>query len=105
VNEFVTSLKSLEVGPLIAAFRERLTEIAYGELERHRRRLGHLTADQEKALKHMLDGIVNKFAHPAIAKFHQAARSDSPSPENLDVVDIWSEAFELKEKGEMKRET
>lgn len=102
VNEFMKSLRSLEIGPLIAAFRHRLQDIAYGEFQRHRRRLGTLTPEQEKVIQHMLDSIVNKFAHPAITKFHQIARGDSSSLD-LTFLAFWDEAFRLGDKAESRR--
>lgn len=102
VTEFMKSLRSLEVGPLIAAFRHRLQDIAYGEFQRHRRRLGTLTPEQEKVIKHMLDSIVNKFAHPAITKFHQIARGDSSDLDPA-LLAFWHEAFRLGEKVESAR--
>lgn len=94
VEEFLKSLRDLEVGPLIAAFRRRLQEIAYGELERHRRYLGSLTPEQERALRHLLDGIINKFAHPAIAHLHRAAREGARWSEEVNLLQLWSDFFE-----------
>jgi glutamyl-tRNA reductase len=91
VEEFMASLRRLEIGPLIAAFRRRLEEIAYGELERHRRYLGPLTPEQERALRHLLEGIINKFAHPAIARLHRAAREGAVRPEELSVLRLWED--------------
>ncbi len=98
VEEFMTSLRRLEIGPLIAAFRRRLEEIAYGELERHRRYLGPLTPEQERALRHLLEGIVNKFAHPAIARLHQAAREGTLRPEELSLLELWGDIVEARER-------
>jgi glutamyl-tRNA reductase len=98
VEAFMKSLRSLEIGPVIAAFRRRLEEIAYGELERHRRYLGTLTPEQERALRHLLESIINKFAHPAIARLHQAARDDARRPEELSVVELWTDILETQER-------
>ncbi len=99
VTGFMKSLRSLEVGPLIAAFRHRLQDIAYGEFQRHRRRLGSLTPEQERVIKHMLDSIVNKVAHPAITKLHQIARED-PEGHDLAFLAFWDDAFRLGEKAD-----
>jgi len=98
VEEFMASLRRLEVGPLIAAFRRRLEEIAYGELERHRRYLGPLTPEQERALRHLLEGIVNKFAHPAIARLHQAAREGTLRSEELNLLELWGDIVDARER-------
>ncbi|MCS6816041.1 MAG: glutamyl-tRNA reductase [Blastocatellia bacterium] len=98
VEEFLTSLRRLEVGPLIAAFRRRLEEIAYGELERHRPYLGRLTPEQERALRHLLDGIINKFAHPAISRLHQAAREGALRPEELSFLKLWEDIVDAQER-------
>ncbi len=98
VEAFMKSLRSLEIGPVIAAFRRRLQEIAYGELERHRRYLGALTPEQERALRHLLESIINKFAHPAIARLHQAARDDAQRPEELSVLELWRDILDAQER-------
>ncbi len=98
VEAFMKSLRSLEIGPVIAAFRRRLQEIAYGELERHRRYLGALTPEQERALRHLLESIINKFAHPAIARLHRAARDDARRPEELSVLELWSDILDAQER-------
>jgi len=98
VEECLASLRRMEVGPVIAAFRRRLEEIAYSELERHRRYLGPLTPEQERALHHLLEGIINKFAHPAIARLHQAAREGTVRPEELSFLELWGDVVEARER-------
>jgi|DewCreStandDraft_2_1066082.scaffolds.fasta_scaffold00770_16 glutamyl-tRNA reductase len=97
VEAFMKALRSLEIGPVIAAFRRRLEEIAYGELERHRRYLGALTPEQERALHHLLEGIINKLAHPAIARLHHAAREGLRHPEDVSFLELWRDVLAARD--------
>jgi len=75
---FMTEADRLDIGPTVAALRERLTDICAAEFERHRKRLGPLTPEQEAAMRQfLLEGIVNKTLHPLILGLREAARQGS----------------------------
>jgi glutamyl-tRNA reductase len=79
VKEFLGWHKSLEVVPLLVELRRRADEIRRAELDKVRKRLGSLTAEQEEALEAATTAIVNKLLHAPtvhlkdIAKNGQAA--------------------------------
>lgn len=56
------------VAPLVAALRQRSEAIRTAELERHRRRLGHLDESQQRAVESLTRAIVAKVLHdPTVA--------------------------------------
>jgi glutamyl-tRNA reductase len=66
VMQFHQSLRVMDIGPEIGAFKEKLQDMARAELERHRKRLGALTAEQETAIDALLLSTVNKISHPVL---------------------------------------
>jgi glutamyl-tRNA reductase len=92
VMQFQQALRSLDIGPTVAALRERLHEIAREEMKRQRTRLGALTPEQERAVESLLAATVNKIAHPVISRLrslHDAGHQDD--------VQAWRESFKLDE--------
>ena len=51
IMQFQQTLRVLDIGPTIGALRNKLQDIAKGELTRQRNRLGPLTAEQETAIE------------------------------------------------------
>lgn len=75
---FLTSFDRPDIGPTVAALKERLTDLCEAEFERHRKRLGTLTPEQEVAVRRfLLEGIVNKMLHPLILGLREAAQRGS----------------------------
>ncbi|OYT70499.1 MAG: glutamyl-tRNA reductase [Chloracidobacterium sp. CP2_5A] len=75
---FLAAFDRPDIGPTIAALKERLTDICAAEFERHRKRLGALTPEQEAAIRDfLLEGIVNKTLHPLILGLREAAQQGS----------------------------
>src|SRR5215813_12285998 len=66
VMQFHQSLRVMDIGPNIGAFKEKLHDLARAELERHRKRLGPLNAEQEVAIEALLVSTVNKISHPVL---------------------------------------
>jgi len=66
VMQFHQSLRVMDIGPNIGAFKEKLHDLARAELERHRKRLGPLNAEQEAAIEALLVSTVNKISHPVL---------------------------------------
>jgi glutamyl-tRNA reductase len=73
VVRFREVLQALKLGPAIARLRERMSEIAYEELARHRSQLGTLSLEQESALEDLLLSTVKKVAHPIITQMRRDA--------------------------------
>jgi len=75
---FMTEADRLDIGPTVAALKERLTDICNAEYERQRKRLGSLTPEQEAAIRQfLLESIVNKMLHPLILGLREAAKQGS----------------------------
>jgi glutamyl-tRNA reductase len=88
--QFQQALRQLDIGPTVAALRERLHEIARDEFKRQRSRLGTLTPEQERAVEGLLASTVNKIAHPVITRLrrsHETGEEES--------VRAWRESFKL----------
>ncbi|HEX8160560.1 MAG TPA: glutamyl-tRNA reductase [Pyrinomonadaceae bacterium] len=92
VMQFQQALRQLDLGPTVAALRERLHEIAREEFKRQRARLGQLTPEQEHAVESLLASTVNKIAHPVITRLRRS--HETGEDEN---VRAWRESFKLDE--------
>ncbi len=75
---FVAALAEGDINAVIGAFRQQVSEMAFAELERSRKRLGDLSADQEEALRVMINSIINKFTHPVIRQLRESEDGHSP---------------------------
>ena len=75
VREFLEWQKSLDVVPLLVELRQRADEIRRRELDRARRRLGPLSAEQEAALEAATTAIVNKLLHSPTVQLKEIARN------------------------------
>ena len=75
VREFLDWQKSLDVVPLLVELRRRADEVRHAELDRARRRLGPLTAEQEAALEAATAAIVNQLLHPPTVLLKEIARN------------------------------
>ena len=92
VMQFQESLRSLDLGPTVAALRHKFDEIARGEIKRQRGRLGELTPEQERAVENLVTSVVNKISHPVINRLRRS--QETGSEENLQA---WREVFGLEE--------
>jgi glutamyl-tRNA reductase len=92
VMQFQQALRSLDLGPTVAALRQKLEEIARAELKRQRGRLGELTPEQERAVEALLLSTVNKISHPIINRLRRS--HDTGEEEN---VKAWRNTFGIEE--------
>ncbi|HLL77361.1 MAG TPA: glutamyl-tRNA reductase [Pyrinomonadaceae bacterium] len=92
VMQFQEALRSLDLGPTVAALRGKLDEIARAELRRQRNRLGDLTPEQERAVESLLTSVVNKISHPVISRLRRS--HDTGDAEN---VQAWRDIFGLED--------
>jgi glutamyl-tRNA reductase len=92
VMQFQQALRSLDLGPTVAALRHKLEEIARTEFARQRGRLGELTPEQERAVEALLMSTVNKISHPIINRLRRS--HDTGEEENLKA---WRNTFGLEE--------
>src|SRR6266850_8452576 len=92
IMQFQQTLRVLDIGPTIGALRNKLQDIAKGELSRQRNRLGPLTAEQETAIEALLVSTVNKISHPLLS--HMRRSFDSSDAE---AIQAWRDIFGLEE--------
>jgi glutamyl-tRNA reductase len=92
VMQFQQALRAMDIGPTIGAVRQKLQELARGEMERQRSRLGSLTPEQETAIEALLMATVNKISHPVL---NQLRRSYETS--DSDAVQALRDIFGLEE--------
>jgi glutamyl-tRNA reductase len=92
VMQFQQALRAMDIGPTIGALRQKLQELARGEMERQRNRLGSLTPEQETAIEALLMATVNKISHPVL---NQLRRSYETS--DSDAVQALRDIFGLEE--------
>jgi glutamyl-tRNA reductase len=81
VAEFLAWRRSLDAVPLLVELRRRGDEIRKAELQKARRRLGPLSAEQEEALEAATAAIVNKLLHPPTVLLKELARNGNASAE------------------------
>lgn len=80
VDEFLSHLRALDIGPSVTEVKQMLSEIALRELRRNRKHLGGITSDQEAAIRDVLiPALVNKLSHPIIVHLRAAARDGDRS--------------------------
>jgi glutamyl-tRNA reductase len=85
VREFLDWQKAREVVPLLNELRRRAEEIRRHELEKAKRRIGPLTAEQDEAIEAATTAIVNKLLHSPTVHLKEAAR-ESDAPEQLSLI-------------------
>jgi glutamyl-tRNA reductase len=76
-EQFFRALAEGDLNAVIGAFRRQVSEMAFSELERSRKRLGALSEDQEQALRVMINAIVNKFTKPVINQLRESENGHS----------------------------
>ncbi len=77
--------KAQDVVPLVVALRQRADAIRREEIERARKQLGPLSAEQERALDAATTAIVNKLLHPPTAHLKEVAKNGR-APEVMELV-------------------
>ena len=75
VVAYLDAGRSRRAVPLLVALRERAEDIRRGEIEKARRRMGPLTAEQERALDSATAAIVNKLLHTPTVCLKEMARA------------------------------
>lgn len=86
-ERFLRAMSEGDVNSVIGAFRQQAISIALAELERSRKRLGTLNAEQEEALRLMVNSIVNKFTQPVIKQLRESEDGHSP------YLSAWSDLY------------
>jgi glutamyl-tRNA reductase len=85
VREFLDWQKAREAVPLLNELRRRAEEIRRHELDKAKRRIAPLTAEQDEAIEAATTAIVNKLLHSPTVHLKEAAR-DTDAPEQLSLI-------------------
>jgi glutamyl-tRNA reductase len=91
VERMAARLMVQAVAPTILSLQGQLEQIRGAELEKAKRKLGPLTAEQEQALETLTRGIVNKIAHGPISEL----RRHAGRPEGVHIIDAIRKVFHL----------
>jgi glutamyl-tRNA reductase len=92
VEAFCRKMQSREVVPTIVQLREGLEKLRREEIERNRRYLKDLSAEQQEAIDHITKSVVNKILHTPIEELKKMAHDPSGS----DFADIVRRIFNIK---------
>jgi glutamyl-tRNA reductase len=92
VHAFCTRMQSREVVPTIVQLRDTLDKIRREEIERNRKHLKDLTADQQAAIDQITQSLVNKILHHPIAHLKETAHD----PRSSDTADLIRKLFNIK---------
>jgi glutamyl-tRNA reductase len=79
VERFHQRQRTVNAAPAIVALQKKAEEMRIAEIERIHSRLGSLTQEQLVAVEALTRGLVNKFLHPPMQAFKQAARDGDES--------------------------
>jgi glutamyl-tRNA reductase len=74
VERFHQRQRTVSAAPAIVALQRKAEEMRVAEMQRIHSRLGALTPEQLAAVEALTRGLVNKFLHPPMQAFKQAAR-------------------------------
>lgn len=86
-ERFLISHAEGDLNAVIGALRKQAAEMAFAELERSRKRLGHLDHDQEEALQTLVNAIVNRFTQPMIRKLRESEDGHSS------ILEAWKDFY------------
>ena len=92
-------LVTLDVVPTIKMFREKVLEMANGELQKGLGQLGELTAKQERVVRSLVNSLAYKILHQPTVMLKQKAKEGAAS---LEYVQAVNELFDLSPAPEKK---
>ncbi|MFQ5926115.1 MAG: glutamyl-tRNA reductase [Terriglobia bacterium] len=92
-DRLLAQLKTLELGPTIAALQQKLDAIREAEWAKARSKLGTLTPEQAAAVEQMTRTMVNKILHLPISQL----KSLTQEPDGLKLVELLRKTFQLKD--------
>lgn len=93
VGKTLVRLRAREAAPTIVRLQEQLERIRLAEVERLRRKLAPVSAEQEDAIDFLTRSIVAKIAHGPIAEI----RRNAAHPDGAPMLDALRRAFRLDE--------
>ena len=93
VEAFYSKLRSREVVPTIVELREALEKLRRDEIERNRKQLGPMNAEQQEALERITQSMINKILHHPITQLKDMAHH----PEGPEYVKFVRKIFNVKD--------
>jgi glutamyl-tRNA reductase len=84
---------TLDVVPIIKAFREKVLDLATTELKKGIDQMGELSAKQERAVRSMMNGFAYKVLHQPTVTLKQKAREGNS---NLEYLQLINDLFDLR---------
>jgi glutamyl-tRNA reductase len=79
VRDYLDWQRSLDVVPVLVELRQRAEQIRRAEIERARKQLGPLTAQQEEAVERLTSAIVQKLLHAPSVQLRELAGHGHPA--------------------------
>ncbi len=76
IDRYLDERRQRMVAPVVAALRERGTEIRNGELDRFAARFGDLAPETRAAVEAVVDAVVNKLLHEPTVRLKESAGTD-----------------------------
>lgn len=73
VERYLLEATARQAAPLVAQLRERVDSVRSAELERHAKRLGSLSPEQQEAVEALTRSIVNKLLHEPSVRLKEDA--------------------------------
>jgi glutamyl-tRNA reductase len=96
VQAFCTRMQSREIAPTIVLLRETLEKVRREEIERHRRLLRDMPAEQQEAALSAIDqvtqSLMNKILHHPIAQMKEMATD----PDGAEFIEVVRKIFNVK---------
>jgi glutamyl-tRNA reductase len=94
VTAFMNHVRALDVTPTIVSLRRHWESVFQEELEKNRKQLGSLSAEQESALQSLTNGLLNKFLHGPIAELKVL----SQDPDRAEQIKVIKKMLGLKDR-------
>jgi glutamyl-tRNA reductase len=98
VTKMLVRLRAREVAPTIVRLQQQLERIRVAEVQRLRRKLAPISAEQEEAIDMLTRSIVAKIAHGPIAEI----RRHATDPEGAAALDSLRRAFRIEDASDVE---
>ena len=94
VVAFMNQIRALDVAPTIVSLRRHWENVVKEELEKNRKYMGSLSAEQQSAIQNLTNGLLNKFLHGPTAEL----KSLSQDPNRADQLEAIKRMLGLKDR-------
>ena len=94
VAAFMNQIRALDVAPTIVSLRRHWENVVKEELEKNRRYMGSLSAEQQSAIQNLTNSLLNKFLHGPTTEL----KSLSQDPSRADQLEAIKRMLGLKDR-------